>query len=135
MAARFSGSRFDTPEAIVEQLEAARATALSLAAADERAVESVFGSGRPEASAEELLQLVEVPGAIAHLAAELRPVLVTIADEGNPVVRGDAITGAELAGAAGRAALALLRLNADQMDEAQRSTVLDNATAIEPRLI
>ena len=60
---------------------------------------------------EALSEAADVPLAVAGIGAEIVDAAVWLAEEGNPNLRGDALTAAALAGAGVRAAVALVEIN------------------------
>lgn len=72
---------------------------------------------RRQAIAEATSGAAEVPLQVARLAAEAAELGATIAAEGNPNLRGDAITAALLGAAAARAAATLVAINLAGRDD------------------
>ena len=72
---------------------------------------------RRRAIAEATSRAAEVPLQVARLAAEVAELSATIAAEGNPNLRGDAITAALLGAAAARAAATLVAINLADGDD------------------
>jgi formiminotetrahydrofolate cyclodeaminase len=114
MAARFAGV-----EPAVERAAKLRAESLRLADADADAYALVLEALRLPADdprREPRLRAAssaaaEPPLAIAEAAAEVAELARTLAREGKPHLRGDALAGADLAGGAARAAARLVEIN------------------------
>ena len=67
--------------------------------------------GRRRRVREALSETANVPLSIAEIGAEVSGIAVRLAEEGNPSLRGDAVTAAALAGAGVRAAITLVEIN------------------------
>jgi methenyltetrahydrofolate cyclohydrolase len=118
MSARLAGVSYDGPERAREL----RRQALELAERELTTYEPVLAALRLPAddpSREQRLEttLIEASGpplAIAEAAAETAVLAAQVAGASSPSVRGDALTGAVLAEAAGAAAAALVEINLSQ---------------------
>jgi formiminotetrahydrofolate cyclodeaminase len=105
--------------AIRERAAAIRSTATRLADDDAAAYGRVLealraprdDAGRDERVREALSRAADIPLAIAEGAAETAELAAAVAHEGNPNLRGDALTGALLAEAAALAAVRLVEIN------------------------
>jgi formiminotetrahydrofolate cyclodeaminase len=114
MGARFAGSE----EAVARALEL-RAAALRLAEADAAGYAPVLAvlrepaesPGRAERLAAALSAAADVPLAVAEVGAEVATLARAVAAGGRPALAGDALTGAELAAAAARAAARLVDID------------------------
>jgi len=116
MAARFSAQQVEDSEELAFQADQLRHRAAALVDEDARAYQAVLdtrrdcgaGSSTARTAAQHAaivpLQICELAGRTAALAARL-------ATDGNPNLRGDAITAALLAEAAARSAASLVRIN------------------------
>jgi formiminotetrahydrofolate cyclodeaminase len=83
-----------------------------------------------------LSEASEVPLAVVTAGARLAHLAARLAEEGNPTVRGDAVTAAFLAGAGVEAAGALVRINLAELPDDDRHRVVqdlvgDVATSVE----
>jgi methenyltetrahydrofolate cyclohydrolase len=118
MSARLAGVSYDGPERAREL----RRQALELGERELTSYEPVLAALRLPAddpSREQRLEttLIEASGpplAIAEAAAETAVLAAQVAGASSPSVRGDALTGAVLAEAAGAAAAALVEINLSQ---------------------
>lgn len=116
MAARFGGL-----EPAVARAGALRAEAMRLGEADLAAYAPVLEALRlpreDPARAERLRAAssaaAEVPLAVAEAAAEVGALARSVAEDGRPALRGDALAGADLAAGAARAAARLVEINLD----------------------
>ena len=132
MAARFSRTSLPDADVLVSTAEAARARALELAAQDEAAFGAVSTGDAGHAAA--LLRVATVPLEMVRLAAEMGPVLVRLAREGNERLRGDATVGIELLKAGAAGAAELVRIDAGALDDATRQRLLESLDEAERRL-
>jgi methenyltetrahydrofolate cyclohydrolase len=130
--ARLSG---DWPRAAetVERAEALRTLVTALAQADADAYTKVLEAlRRKEGVAAALSAAADVPLAIAEAAAEVASLAALAAGDGNPRLRGDAVTAVELAEAGARGAAELVAINlAGHSDERVRRAAELAATASE----
>jgi formiminotetrahydrofolate cyclodeaminase len=92
-------------------LAQADADAYGSVLAARRAAGQPDGRPREERVATALAQACEVPLEVAEIGGRVTTVAAEIAGQGNPAVRGDALTAARLAAAAAQAAAALVRIN------------------------
>jgi len=140
-------ARFDDDDAAVEQCEELRRRAEPLAVADGEAYGSYLTAvrrprddpGRAAAVADARDHAVAVPLEIAAVAVEVAEIAARLAREGNPRLRGDAVTAAVIAAAASRSAAVLIELNLGDHDDPhvgrarelahQAHTAADAATA------
>lgn len=120
MAARFSTEHLAEAEMIVSKVEELRSQAMPLAQADAAAYGRVLESYRIPRDEEEkrrrkireaLSEAANVPLSIAEVGAEVAGTAARLAEEGNPNLRGDAVTATVLAGAGVRAAATLVEIN------------------------
>ena len=120
MAARFSTGHLDDAEAIAGKAEELRSRVMPLARADAAAYGRVLDASRiPHDDEEErrrrireaLSEAADVPLSIAEVGAEVAGKAARLVEEGNPNLRGDAVTAAVLAGAGVRAAVTLVEIN------------------------
>jgi formiminotetrahydrofolate cyclodeaminase len=114
MAARAADDQdADELEGLVERVA-------ELAQADADAYREVLAS-TGEARREALTHAAEVPLTVGETAATVAAAAARLAEEGNPNLRGEALTAALLAAAAARAAAALVALNAgEESPQAER---------------
>jgi len=135
MAARFSDQLAGAAD-LAKQADALRARADQLADDDARAYGAVLAAyrrddedaeSRRNAIREALSQATDVPLALVACAREVGQVAMTLADTGNPNLRGDAVTAVLLADAAARSATYLVRCNVrlgglddDRLERAER---------------
>ncbi len=120
MAARFSTDHLSTAEEIAKRAEELRSQAMPLARADAEAYGRVLEAyGKPREDEElrnrsigaALSEAADVPLAVAEFGVEVVGIATQLAEEGNPNLRGDAVTSALLAGAGVRAAVTLVEIN------------------------
>ncbi len=120
MAARFATDYLSTAEELSNRAEELRGHVMPLARADAEAYGRVLDAYRAPRDDEELREYgiqttlseaANVPLAIAELGAEVVGIATQLAHEGNPNLRGDAVTSALLAGAGVRAAVTLVEIN------------------------
>jgi formiminotetrahydrofolate cyclodeaminase len=120
MAASLTAPEARLPVAAVRERAAAiRSAATRLADDDAAAYAQVIAAwraprddaGRDERVAGALSRAADVPLAIAERAAEVAELAAAVARDGNPNLRGDALTGALLAEAAALAAARLVEIN------------------------
>ncbi len=121
MAARFSTDHLADAERIAGKAEELRSRAMPLAQADAAAYGRVLDAYRiPHDDDEEerrrrireaLSEAADVPLSIAEVGAEVAGNAARLAEEGNPNLRGDAVTATILAGAGVRAAVTLVEIN------------------------
>jgi formiminotetrahydrofolate cyclodeaminase len=121
MAARFSTGHLDDAEAIAGKAEELRSRVMPLARADAAAYGRVLDAYRiPHDDDEEerrrrireaLSEAADVPLSIAEVGAEVAGKAARLVEEGNPNLRGDAVTATVLAAAGVRAAATLVEIN------------------------
>ena len=121
MAARFSREHWDGAAGAVAQAERLRARAEPLARADAEAYERALAAlrqprhGDPDARNAAIGRALEgaaaVPLEIAEIAGDVAELAATVAEHGNPNLRGDAAAAAELAVAAARIGAGLVEIN------------------------
>lgn len=116
MAARFSAQQVGESEELAIQADHLRHRAAALADEDARAYQAVLdtrrGCGAGSSATREAVQhAAMVPLQICELAAQTATLAAWLATDGNPNLRGDAITAALLAEAAARSAASLVRIN------------------------
>lgn len=142
MVARFSTEHLTDADALAEQSEKLRGEALARARADAVAYGRVLDANRDshivgekerrQGVREALTEAADVPLSIAGIGAEVVGISARLAEEGNPNLRGDAVTAVALAGAGVRAAAALVEINvsAGGADDGRLSRVAElRATA------
>jgi formiminotetrahydrofolate cyclodeaminase len=116
MAARFSAQQVEDSEELAFQADQLRHRAAALVDEDARAYQAVLDTrrdcGAESSTAREALQHAAiVPLQICELAGQTATLAARLATDGNPNLRGDAITAALLAEAAACSAASLVRLN------------------------
>jgi methenyltetrahydrofolate cyclohydrolase len=121
MAARFARQHWDGAAGALAQAEALRARAAPLAQEDAEAYEAVLTAMRMPRDLEAevrntligdtLSRAADAPLKIAETAADVAELGATLAEEGNPNLRGDAAAAAVLSEAAARAAANLVEIN------------------------
>jgi methenyltetrahydrofolate cyclohydrolase len=121
MVARFSREHWDGAGGAVAQAESLRLRAAPLVQEDAEAYEAVLTAMRMPQDLEAevrntligdtLSRAADVPLRIAATASDVAELGATLAEEGNPNLRGDAVAAALLAEAATRAAANLVRVN------------------------
>lgn len=121
MVARFSREHWEGAGGAVAQAEALRGRAAPLAQEDAEAYEAVLTAMRMPKELEPdvrnaligdtLSRAADVPLRIAETAADVAELGATIAEEGNPNLRGDAAAAALLSEAAARVAANLVEIN------------------------
>jgi formiminotetrahydrofolate cyclodeaminase len=130
MAARYSNKRLEDASELAAKADEIRVSVQSLvdkdAAAYSRVLE-VYRSEERKGLKDALSAAADVPLSIAAAAAELSELAVSIAERGNPNLRGDAVTGALLADAGAQAAALLVNLNLDlaQIEDERRGRCRD----------
>lgn len=138
MTARLSARHLGTAEAEATATETQRlcAAAASLIQADADAYQGVIAARRQRTGdvAAALSAASAVPVQITELAVSTARAAVRLAAAGNPNLRGDAITGALLAGAGARAAATLVAINLagtpGDSRPAQAARLADEATSL-----
>lgn len=124
MAARFDDGRDETAT-IIEEADTIRQEALRLAEEDTVAYAAVLDAFRADHDGEverrrairvALSTAIDVPFAVVERGHRVATLGVPIALDGNPNLRGDAVTGVRLADAAARSAAHLVRHNASLGD-------------------
>jgi len=116
MAARFSAAQVGDSEELAIQADQLRHRAAALVDEDARAYQAVLdtrrGRGVGSSTAREAVQHAAiVPLQICELGGQTATLAARLATDGNPNLRGDAITAALLAEAAARSAASLVRIN------------------------
>jgi formiminotetrahydrofolate cyclodeaminase len=121
MAARFSTEHLDDADEIVRRADGLRSEVVLLARADAAAYGRVLEAYRTPRDIDEgerrlrireaLTEAANVPLSIAEIGTEVAGISTRLAEEGNPNLRGDALTAAALAGAGVRAAATLVEIN------------------------
>ncbi|WP_053057993.1 cyclodeaminase/cyclohydrolase family protein [Rubrobacter aplysinae] len=146
MSARLSEKHVEDAGELAGRAEGLRGQALPLARADGEAYGRVLAAlrlpagepGRREALDLAFGEAADVPLRVAELARETAEIAARLAEEGNPNLRGDALTALYLSEAAARSAAELVRLNveeihgngaADARDRRDRATGLYQETA------
>ena len=120
MAARFSTEHLAGADGIAGRADGLRGEVVPLAPADAAAYGRVLDAYRTSRDDEEarsreireaLTEAADVPLSIAAIGAEVAGNAARLAEEGNPNLRGDAVTAVALAGAGVRAAATLVEIN------------------------
>ena len=120
MAARFSADHLADAETIADKAEELRSRVMPLAQADAAAYGRVLDAYRTPRDDDEkrrrrireaLSEAADVPLSIAEVGVEVAGNAARLVEEGNPNLRGDAVTAAVLAGAGVRAAVTLVEIN------------------------
>ena len=116
MAARFSAQQVEESEQLAFQADQLRHLAAALVDEDARAYQAVLDTrrdcGAGSSTAREAAQHAAiVPLQICELAGQTAALAARLATDGNPNLRGDAITATLLAEAAARSAASLVRIN------------------------
>ena len=121
MAARFSTEHLADADRLAGRADGLRGEVVLLARADAAAYGRVLDAYRTPRDVgeverrlgirEALSEAADVPLSIAEIGAEVARISARLAEEGNPNLRGDAVTAAILAGAGVRAAATLVEIN------------------------
>jgi methenyltetrahydrofolate cyclohydrolase len=120
MAARFSARQLPSAGDLADQADKLRLMAAQLADMDARAYTTVLDVFRRRGDADQgweaqrreaLVAAAMVPLEIAGIGARVARLAVRVAEDGNPNLRGDAVTGAVLAAASARSAACLVDIN------------------------
>jgi formiminotetrahydrofolate cyclodeaminase len=119
MAARFSADNLADAETIADRAEELRNRVMPLAQADAAAYGRVLDAYRTPRDDEKrrrrireaLSEAADVPLSIAEVGVEVAGNAARLVEEGNPNLRGDAMTAAALAKAGVRAAATLVEIN------------------------
>ena len=120
MAARFSADHLADAETIADRAEELRNRVMPLAQADAAAYGRVLDAYRTPRDDDEkrrrrireaLSEAADVPLSIAEVGVEVAGNSARLVEEGNPNLRGDAVTAAALAKAGVRAAATLVEIN------------------------
>ena len=120
MAARFSADHLADAETIADRVEELRNRVMPLAQADAAAYGRVLDAyhtprdddeKRRRRIREALSEAADVPLSIAEVGVEVAGNAERLVEEGNPNLRGDAVTAAALAKAGVRAAATLVEIN------------------------
>ena len=119
MAARFSADHLADAETIADRAEELRNRVMPLAQADAAAYGRVLDANRTPRDDDEkrrrireaLSEAADVPLSIAEVGVEVAGNAARLVEEGNPNLRGDAVTAAALAKAGVRAAATLAEIN------------------------
>jgi formiminotetrahydrofolate cyclodeaminase len=138
MAARFSTDHLADAETIAGKAEELRSRVMPLARADAAAYGRVLDAyriprgdeeGRRRRIREALSEAADVPLSIAEVGAEVAGNAAQLVEEGNPNLRGDAVTATVLAGAGVRAAATLVEINVSAGGADDRLSRLDQLLA------
>lgn len=120
MAARFSTEHLADADGLTGRADGLRGEVVLLARADAAAYGRVLDAQRAPRDDEEvrrrkiqeaLTEAADVPLSVAGIGAEVAGIAARLAEEGNPNLRGDAVTAVALAGAGVRAAATLVEIN------------------------
>jgi formiminotetrahydrofolate cyclodeaminase len=120
MAAQFSSKHWDDADAAAARARELRERAAPLAQADADAYEAVIAARGEPGYDEALSRAADVPLAIVEAAADVAKLAAELAAQGNPNLRGDAVTAALLAEASARAAANLVEINLAERDGDRR---------------
>jgi methenyltetrahydrofolate cyclohydrolase len=120
MAAQFSSKHWDDADAAAARARELRERAAPLAQADAEAYEAVIAARGEPGYDEALSRAADVPLAIVEAAADVAELAAELAAQGNPNLRGDAVTAALLAEASARAAANLVEINLAERDGDRR---------------
>ncbi|MGH3051616.1 MAG: cyclodeaminase/cyclohydrolase family protein [Gaiellaceae bacterium] len=112
-------ARYADEEEAATRAGALRARFLELAGEDAEAYSAVLGA-EGEAREQALSRAADVPLELAESAVEVAELASRLAEEGNPTLRGDALTAALLASAAAKAAANLVEINLEGKPEDER---------------
>jgi methenyltetrahydrofolate cyclohydrolase len=138
MAARFSTEHLDDAGTVADRAEELRSRVMPLAQADAAAYGRVLDAyriprgdeeGRRRRIREALSEAADVPLSIAEVGAEVAGNAAQLVEEGNPNLRGDAVTATVLAGAGVRAAATLVEINVSAGGADDRLSRLDQLLA------
>jgi formiminotetrahydrofolate cyclodeaminase len=113
MAGRFAPDDWVRRAEVVGRAEELRAQVEPLADEDAAAYGAYLAERSPAAAE----RIVAIPFRLAEISAELAALARSVAEEGNPNLRGDAAAGADLAAAAASIAARLVAINANAGDE------------------
>ncbi len=120
MAARFSTEHLADADDLAARADELRAEVVPLARADAAAYGRVLDAQQTPRDDEEarrrkireaLTEAADVPLSVAGIGAEVAGIAARLVEEGNPNLRGDAVTAVFLAGAGVRAAATLVEIN------------------------
>jgi methenyltetrahydrofolate cyclohydrolase len=144
MAARYSGDRLEHAGDVAAQAETLRRRVAPLAQADAGAYQRVIEAmalpnesdekgraSRRQAIRRALEGAADVPLEIAEIGADVTELAATVAERGNPNLRGDAITAGLLAASCTRSTAVLVGINVSDRDERtlQATRLAETATA------
>lgn len=148
MAARFSAGHLEQAEAVAGQAETLRARVAPLGDSDAESYRKVLeafalpreagaeaGELRRQTIRQALEGAAEVPLKVAEAGAEVAEIAATLAEGGNPNLRGDAITAGLLAAAGVRSAAGLVAINVGDRDQRalRAARLAETATAASGR--
>lgn len=142
MAARLSAKHLPGAAELSQKAEELRTAAIPLARADATTYARVLAAQREGANTDirkALSEAADVPLAVAETGVEVASLAVRLAEDGNPNLKGDAITAVLLAEAATRAAATLVEINlasGDPQDErlARVRELVEISTTVRPIL-
>ena len=128
MAARLSTDRIPEAAGLIERAERLRKETSRLAQADAEAYGRVIAAQRTGSGVEEALSgAADIPLAVAEAGVEVSNIASRLVEDGNPNLRGDALTATLLAGAGVRAAVSLVEINLSAAGIAEADGRLDRA--------
>ncbi len=128
MAARLSTDHLPDAHGLIERADRLREGTSRLARADAKAYGRVIAAQRAGDGVKEALsEAADVPLAVAEAGAKVAGIAVRLAEDGNPNLRGDALTAVLLAGAGTRAAASLVEINLSAAGTAETDGRLDRA--------
>ena len=117
MAARISTGQLSDADKLRQRAEALKERAAPLAQADANAYGRVIEAQREGGDVQAALsEAADVPLEVAEVGAEVADLAVQLIENGNPNLRGDALTAVLLAEAGTRAAVALVEINLSAAD-------------------
>jgi formiminotetrahydrofolate cyclodeaminase len=138
MVARFSSSRLPDAAEVAAEADFLRHRAFALAAADEDAFLAVLDSPKDTSgtdggarAGDAFVVATEIPLELLSIASRVMFLLKQLEAGGNPRLRGDALTGAQLARASARSAATLARLNLAGVSERDRGRLLARLVGLE----
>ena len=112
MAARLSKEQLPQADSLIERADRIREETSRLAQADAEAYGRVIAAQRTGTGVKEALSdAADVPLSVAEAGAEVSGMAARLAEDGNPNLKGDALTAVVLAEAGVRAAVSLVEIN------------------------
>jgi formiminotetrahydrofolate cyclodeaminase len=128
--ARLSTRQMSDALAVAERADALAGWAAALADTDARAYEDVVAARDAPARDDALARAADAPLDVARVASWVAELAARLAQFGNPNLRGDAVTAAQLAAACATSCARLVAINlAGRRDDARLGEVEDYARA------